>query len=898
MGKFPLADRNRLPFVVNVILIAMFTGSVWTSAEEHGLVAYYSFDEGGGSVVRDGSGHGCDGQVHGAQFVSRGKGYGLEFDGIDDYVDCGQPAALDLRRAVTLSAWVYPERRTAGEPGILGKHFNGYLLTYYSDGKCWWYVSSGGNNAKALLTPGSWHHVVGTFDGAALKLHLNGKLVDSRLSAFSEINTARNFFIGCVVGDASATDPAYARTAYFAGQIDEVRVYDRALSADEVSEQFETGARELVVAAEYQPATLVQRVRTKDLWVAITEQGQVQISAAHDLFLIESAYSFPGERIGWNRLTGERRQSDPNWHPKLSRPSRTSLEVDVEEQSYRLHRRITIRGARIEFEDTLVNQRDVPTGFIVRHQLTGEDTFKDSFTPGGAENPTIFLGGKKVNLGIVVEDDVGRLRFEPSLGLPANQARFTIPNFVLDAGKSYTSRWAIYVLQPKTDYFDFMNAVRADWNTNFTIEGPFAFFDVGSPLLQDPPGLRAYLQRKQLKIAALSPWLDYDPGSFNRVWPRDEYKSHMEAAARVLREASPGIKCIGCIETDWVTIHPDRISGGEKLPSYHTGSGLLNAEQTRIIENSGLPWRDSVKRRPDGNLELELYMRGGKPQTALSVYPRVGNYQYEFLMGQVKFLLEEVGLDGFYIDEFSQGWRGGIPSYEGWDGLSAEIDPRTGEIARPYVDCSLAGIAARVNLCKYALDRGKIVVANSYATSLAEQSLPVYRFAETQGSFDPMSIPFGAEPPAVADIFRGNLATPIGLGILGAPQKKDTAQRLMKALITYLRHGALYYHYAIEDIPESGEGGGEYGPINHMFSMTPIALHKGWIEGKERIITAVSGEYRWDHREKPAIHLFDVAGREAAATFDAQREGRNWIVKVRVPDWQAIAVIEAPRRVE
>jgi hypothetical protein len=312
-----------------------------------------------------------------------------------------------------------------------------------------------------------------------------------------------------------------------------------------------------------------------------------------------------------------------------------------------------------------------------------------------------------------------------------------------------------------------------------------------------------------------------------------------------------------------------------------------------VIDEANLPWRDSVKRKTDGTLELELYSRGGKPQTALSVYPAVGNYQFEFLMGQVRFLLDEVGLDGFYIDEFSQAWRGGIPSYSGWDGLSAEVDPQTGRITRRYVDCSLAGVSARVALVQSALQRGKIVIANTYATAKEEQSLPVHRFAETQGAFDPFAVGDGTKPPTVPFLYRGALGSPIGLGILGASGQEDTARRIMKALITYLRHGVLYYHYAIQDIPETGPGGGEYGPVNHMFPLTPVALHEGWIEGKERIVTCVSGTYHWPRGRPPVIHRFDLHGREKTHTFPCEASGAGWKIDVQLQDWAEFAIIEA-----
>jgi hypothetical protein len=226
-----------------------------------------------------------------------------------------------------------------------------------------------------------------------------------------------------------------------------------------------------------------------------------------------------------------------------------------------------------------------------------------------------------------------------------------------------------------------------------------------------------------------------------------------------------------------------------------------------------------------------------------------------------------------------------------------DLDPRTGQIQRKYVDCSLAGVQARVNLCQYALQRGKIVIANTYATAQEEQSLPVQRFSETWGSFDPFAVADGVEPPAFPDLFRGNLATPIGLGITGAPGPADTAKWLMKAVVTYLRHGAVYYHYRLEDLPESGPGSGEYGPINHTFPITPRGLHKGWIEGEERTITCVSGRYLWRHKDQPTVHLFDLEGREKPHHFALSPSGQGWKVEINLRDWAEIAVISKSRKV-
>jgi hypothetical protein len=143
----------------------------------------------------------------------------------------------------------------------------------------------------------------------------------------------------------------------------------------------------------------------------------------------------------------------------------------------------------------------------------------------------------------------------------------------------------------------------------------------------------------------------------------------------------------------------------------------------------------------------------------------------------------------------------------------------------------------------------------------------------------------GVEP----SLFRGNLASPVGLGTQ-AKNGVPVAKRLMKSVIAYLRHGLLYYHYVLPDIPP---GQGEYGPINHMYPITPVALHEGWIDGKERTITAVSGNYEWLRQTPPKVHRFDLMGDELSPTgFTISKTGKGWLVEVKISDWAEIVVIE------
>ena len=202
-------------------------------AAGEGLVARWAFDEGGGSLVRDAVGE-SHGRLHGCTFEPCGEGYALRLDGVSDYVDFGDPPALAPTDAFALEAWVYPEAApAAGEAGIIGKTYGDYVLTYYTDGKCYWYGGSGGRHASGNLTLGAWHHVVATFGDDALRLYIDGELIASARNDQPVLRNSVAFAMGTSLGG-----DEFTKGAHFRGMLDDVSVYRRALTADEVKRRY------------------------------------------------------------------------------------------------------------------------------------------------------------------------------------------------------------------------------------------------------------------------------------------------------------------------------------------------------------------------------------------------------------------------------------------------------------------------------------------------------------------------------------------------------------------------------------------------------------------------------------------------------------------------------------
>ena len=220
--------------VLFVAIVALTAACGFAGEQGEGPVADYRFDEGTGTTLHDRSPAANHAAIHGAAWVRCGEGFALRLDGKDDYVDCGSPAAVDLTKAVSVEAWVLPEAVPgAGEPGVVGKSYGSYVLTHYTDGRFWWYISGGGNNCKAAASIGAWHHLVGTFDGRLLKLYVDGALADTTASKAAAIARGGRLLLGTSEGDRQLT-----RGAHFQGMITEVRIYDRALRPEEVARHY------------------------------------------------------------------------------------------------------------------------------------------------------------------------------------------------------------------------------------------------------------------------------------------------------------------------------------------------------------------------------------------------------------------------------------------------------------------------------------------------------------------------------------------------------------------------------------------------------------------------------------------------------------------------------------
>ena len=240
-----MCKLNRAALVIgSLVFVSCALGQLkQRNVTDDGLVAHWAFDEGKGDVLHDRSGNKNNGKIHGAKWVKNGAGWALKFDGKDDYVDCGAGPSLDLRKAMSIDLWIHPEGLPASrrEPGIAGRGYGSPFLTYgvpsagdSGSPRAYWYISGGGGFSRVDgVYPGSWHHIVGTFDGKRCNLYRDGWLLGGK-EIHKKISPGGNFLIG------KNSCPTYG--GFFRGLIGDVRVYNRALSAEEVLASFKKRA--------------------------------------------------------------------------------------------------------------------------------------------------------------------------------------------------------------------------------------------------------------------------------------------------------------------------------------------------------------------------------------------------------------------------------------------------------------------------------------------------------------------------------------------------------------------------------------------------------------------------------------------------------------------------------
>lgn len=201
-----------------------------------GLVGAWAFYEGSGLRLNDLSGRGNNGALtNGPTWGGGQSGYALSFDGTDDYVSITNSSVFDFgANDFSASWWEYRVSNTNGRAAIVRDNFVGFtpflfgyssggatLQIYMTSNNSTWNIASA--NSLGPVTLNTWNYFVVTRRGTSFFAYKNAVQTDTWTSA-----------LGLAAGGGNLQLGKYT-SFFFSGLLDQVRIYNRALSASEVA---------------------------------------------------------------------------------------------------------------------------------------------------------------------------------------------------------------------------------------------------------------------------------------------------------------------------------------------------------------------------------------------------------------------------------------------------------------------------------------------------------------------------------------------------------------------------------------------------------------------------------------------------------------------------------------
>ena len=249
-----------------------------------GLVAWWTGE--GNALDRAGTNHGT--LQNGATFAPGKVGQAFSFDGVDDFVDAGTDTQFNFGGGTgdfTIIAWIWPVAMPSFAAGIVGKAtqnpYTGWTFYFYGDGR----LGFGGagvwevTGPAGLITVGAWHHVAVVKLGSVYRLYHDGAEIVSRDYGALQTSTV-SLCLGSIHQEAYRVN----------GLLDELAVFDRALSANEIASLHNAGGAGIcrLQVATHTPAYGAHNVPTNTAVTATFSQAINPATVTANSFLLKN----------------------------------------------------------------------------------------------------------------------------------------------------------------------------------------------------------------------------------------------------------------------------------------------------------------------------------------------------------------------------------------------------------------------------------------------------------------------------------------------------------------------------------------------------------------------------------------------------------------------------------
>lgn len=546
------------------------------------------------------------------------------------------------------------------------------------------------------------------------------------------------------------------------------------------------------------------------------QPGLVRMTVGQEQFTVDSRFSTP----------------DGQWHRTSSR-------------YFRHHREAVEHDEWIEVHDTFENLTDDKLPVMQVHRLVFDEPADQVWLSGTEkpfktgryehfENPSAFAATTANGVGLVPLNDAFRVHAVQAAH-EGEWVELADRSFVLEPGATYVAEWAI-VPVTRPDYWAFVNAARRMLDVNFTLKYMFAFVFGHEPIYKwHDVGLRQFLENKSVNFVVQSNDVHKVNGLSAHGTPFFEvpHDGYVDFGKRIRK------------------LWPD---GSVKTGIYcHWFLDIGADSPTRFGADRGL---DAAGR----------HIGYSGPDDVHKVYVPTLENAYGKAIGRfVDVILDEIGADGIYNDEFTHSKSRYV--YNMWDGCSADIGAHH-RVARLKGAVPLLSREFRLAQVRRILDRGVPFVINGQPATRSLAQLKFQAFVET-----------GSGPQNAA---RTHLYSPV---LLGDHLTEHSYREIYSNMVTALNHGCLYAYYYQRVMPNRTL-------TEHMYPFTPIELHAGYVVGKERILTARSGLFGWADDSAFEAHVYDRESRETdgSEVTRVERNGRTY-AQVRIPEGYSAAIL-------
>ena len=234
------------PIVIVLCVIALsFSVSAWAINDDDALMLYFTFDNDDGGKVKDVSGNNLEGTLEGAVWSKDGKfGGAVHLENSEQFVEVDAVPELDITDELTIQTWYFPEE-SQGDSNLMGRrssaNVGGYCLQWSAQFtgspqiETWINIGGWqGSRKKQTIKPAleKWHHVSSTYDGDMIRQYIDGELDVEFKPPAGKINSIEVVFrIG----------KGQTGLAGMVGLVDEVAIYNRALTVEEINQDMENG---------------------------------------------------------------------------------------------------------------------------------------------------------------------------------------------------------------------------------------------------------------------------------------------------------------------------------------------------------------------------------------------------------------------------------------------------------------------------------------------------------------------------------------------------------------------------------------------------------------------------------------------------------------------------------